>query len=87
MHSVKANHHSSMSHNSPSIHVKCPECKKSSWRVYKDYDNGYGTCSGCKVKFVKAKQLVEDEKLDRIKAELQGNYEAGILTSRRGISL
>lgn len=57
------------------IHLRCPACRREYHRKYKDYDSGFGYCThfDCiEVKLVRASKLVNDQKLEKIKAELSG---------------
>lgn len=66
-----------MGHTQSAVTVRCPQCRRSYMRVYKEYDNGFGFCvDHPTIRVVRASRLLEDSKVrsrtERIKAELEG---------------
>ena len=60
-----------MPNNDSVCKLRCPNCKKAYWRVYKDYEDGFGYCVACSppVKLVKASDLLEERKIIKAKED------------------
>lgn len=59
------------------VTVRCPQCRRSYMRVFREYDGGFGFCvDHPTIKVLRASSLREDEKRkakrEKIQAELNG---------------